>query len=104
MGIHKELFPVYGGKCLSRKTVRNWTEKFSKNVRKSQMVPAQVALLRLRQKQDFCAVGFDALVKQWNKCINVGRGYVEKCKFSQVGISHVLRFISICDLFTDPPS
>jgi hypothetical protein len=27
--IHKELFPVYGGKCLSRKAVRNWVEKFS---------------------------------------------------------------------------
>jgi hypothetical protein len=24
-----------------------------------------------------CA-GFDALVKQWDKCINVCRGYVEK--------------------------
>jgi transposase len=28
--IHKEMFPVYGGKCLSRKTVHNWVEKFSK--------------------------------------------------------------------------
>jgi hypothetical protein len=27
--IHKEIFPVYGGKCLSRKAVRNWVEKFS---------------------------------------------------------------------------
>jgi hypothetical protein len=27
--IHKEMFPVYGGKCLSRKAVRNWVEKFS---------------------------------------------------------------------------
>jgi hypothetical protein len=26
--IHKELFPVYGGKCLSRKAVHNWVEKF----------------------------------------------------------------------------
>jgi hypothetical protein len=24
------------------------------------------------------AAGFDALVKRWNKCINVGGGYVEK--------------------------
>jgi hypothetical protein len=22
--IHKEMFPVYGGKCLSRKAVRSW--------------------------------------------------------------------------------
>jgi hypothetical protein len=27
--IHKEIFPVYGGKCLSRKAVHNWVEKFS---------------------------------------------------------------------------
>jgi transposase len=28
-GIHKEMFPVYSAKCLSRKTVHNWVEKFS---------------------------------------------------------------------------
>jgi hypothetical protein len=27
--IPKELFPVYGGKCLSRKVVRDWIEQFS---------------------------------------------------------------------------
>jgi hypothetical protein len=27
--INKEMFPVYGGKCLSRKAVNNWIEKFS---------------------------------------------------------------------------
>jgi hypothetical protein len=27
--IHKEMFPVYGGKCLSRKAVHNWVDKFS---------------------------------------------------------------------------
>jgi hypothetical protein len=27
--IHKEMFPVYGGKCWSRKAVKNWVEKFS---------------------------------------------------------------------------
>jgi hypothetical protein len=28
--IHKEMFPVYGGKCLSRKAVREWVEKRGK--------------------------------------------------------------------------
>jgi hypothetical protein len=28
--IHKEIFPVYGGKCLSRKAVHNWVEKHGK--------------------------------------------------------------------------
>jgi transposase len=29
MDIHKEMFPVYSAKCLSRKVVQNWVEKFS---------------------------------------------------------------------------
>jgi hypothetical protein len=31
--IHKEMFPVYDGKCLSRKAVHNWVEKFSQGRR-----------------------------------------------------------------------
>jgi hypothetical protein len=31
-----------------------------------------------QQSEDFCAAGFDALVKRWDKCISVGGGYVEK--------------------------
>jgi hypothetical protein len=27
--IHNEIFPVYGGKCLSGKAVHTWVEKFS---------------------------------------------------------------------------
>jgi transposase len=27
--IYKEMFPVYGGKYLSRKSVHNWIQKFS---------------------------------------------------------------------------
>jgi hypothetical protein len=27
--IHKEMFPLYGGKCLSRKAVHDWVEKLS---------------------------------------------------------------------------
>jgi hypothetical protein len=42
--IHKDMFPVYGGKCLSSKAVHNW-------IRNSQMMPDRVAMLRLRQKQ-----------------------------------------------------
>jgi hypothetical protein len=32
--IHKQMFPAYGGKCLSRKAVHNWVEKFSYGVGK----------------------------------------------------------------------
>jgi hypothetical protein len=31
-----------------------------------------------QQSENFCAAGFEALVKRWDKCISVGGGYVEK--------------------------
>jgi hypothetical protein len=31
-----------------------------------------------QQSKDFHAAGFDGLVKRWDKCINVGGGYVKK--------------------------
>jgi hypothetical protein len=73
--IHKEMFPVYFGKCLSRKAVLQLggksfddVEEVEKDVRK---------WLRLQSK-DFYAAGFDALVKRWDKCISVGGGQIEK--------------------------
>jgi hypothetical protein len=51
---------------LWRKAVHNWV--------------ANVSLMTKRLKQQpkyFYAAGFDALVKRWDKCINVGGGYVE---------------------------
>jgi hypothetical protein len=50
------------------------------------------------QSKDFSAACFDALVKRWDKCINVGQR--SKC-FFLVRKSHVLHFVSIFDLFTD---
>jgi hypothetical protein len=29
-----------------------------------------------QQSKDFCAAGFDALAKQWDKYFNVGGGYI----------------------------
>jgi histone-lysine N-methyltransferase SETMAR len=34
-----------------------------------------------QQSKDFYAAGFEALVKRWDKCMNVGGGYVQKCMF-----------------------
>jgi hypothetical protein len=31
-----------------------------------------------QQSKDFCAAGFEALVKRWDKFINAGGGYVKK--------------------------
>jgi hypothetical protein len=41
-------------------------------------VETEMRKWRRQQSEDFCAAGFDALVKRWDKCINVGGGYVEK--------------------------
>jgi hypothetical protein len=72
--IHKEMFPVYGEKCLSRKAVHNWVEKFSQG-RRDRIGGTEVAETVVK---NFQAAGFDALVKRWDKCISVGGGYVEK--------------------------
>jgi hypothetical protein len=70
--IHKEICPVYGGKCLSRKAIHSWVANVLLMTKKLKR-----KWLR-RQSKDFYAAGFDTLVKRWDKCINVGGGYVEK--------------------------
>jgi hypothetical protein len=42
------------------------------------MMPDEARKWLRKQSKDFCAAGFEALVKQWNKCITVGGEYVEK--------------------------
>jgi hypothetical protein len=74
----KEMFHVYGGKCLSRKTVHNWVEKFSEGRSKVTDDEKEVRKWFTQQTKDFNAVGFDAMVKRWDKRINVGGGYVTK--------------------------
>jgi hypothetical protein len=67
--IHKEMFPVYGGKCMSHKVVHNWVANASLT---------EVRKWLRQQSKDFYAADFDALVKQWVKCINVGGRYLKK--------------------------
>jgi hypothetical protein len=49
-----------------------------RDVRKPQMMADQVRKWLRQQAKDFCAVGFDAQVKRWDKCISVGGGCVEE--------------------------
>jgi hypothetical protein len=49
-----------------------------KDVGKSQMMPDQVRKWQRQQSKDFYTAGFDALVKRYHKCINVGGEYIEK--------------------------
>jgi hypothetical protein len=41
-------------------------------------VEAEVRRWLRQQSKDFYTVGFNSLVKRWDKCINIGGGYVEK--------------------------
>jgi hypothetical protein len=76
--IHKEMFPICGGKCLLRKALHSWVEKRSKRFAVDEDVEMVLRYWLRQQSNGFYAAGFDALVKRWDKCINVGGGYVEK--------------------------
>jgi hypothetical protein len=41
--IHKEMFPVHGGKCLSRKAFHNWVEKRGRRFADDEEVDTEVA-------------------------------------------------------------
>jgi hypothetical protein len=51
--IHKEMFPVYGGKCLSRKAVHNWVEKRIKYFPDDEEVETEVRKWLIQQSKDF---------------------------------------------------
>jgi hypothetical protein len=70
------LFTVGSVCCAERFT--NGSINSLKDVRKAQMMPDQVQMCLRQQSKDFFALGFDALVKRWDKCIDVGGGYVKK--------------------------
>jgi hypothetical protein len=76
--IHKEMFPVYGEKCLSRKALHSWVEKFSQGRSKVADDARPGAEVAETTVERLLCCGFDALVKRWDKCISVGGGYVEK--------------------------
>jgi hypothetical protein len=105
--INKEMFPVYGGKCSSRKAVHNWVEKFSQGHSKiadDARPGAEVAettvkrLLCFGFRRTGKAMG-QVYQRWWRICREINVFF-----FVQVQISHVLRFISICYLFIDSPS
>jgi hypothetical protein len=58
--IHKEMFPPYVGKCMSRKRIADDKE-----------VETEVQKWLRQQSKYFYAAGFDALIKRWGKCVSV---------------------------------
>jgi hypothetical protein len=91
--IHKEMFPVYGGKCLSRKLFTLGLRNFLKDVRKLQMMPNQVWKWLRQESKELYAAGFDALVKRWDKHMNVC-GYVKEKKMFFPGLN--ITFYILC--------
>jgi hypothetical protein len=71
--IHKEIFPVYGGSVCSIKRFNIGGKYFT-----DEEVETETRKWLRQQSKYFYAAGFDLLVKQWDKCISVGGGYVEK--------------------------
>jgi mannose/fructose/N-acetylgalactosamine-specific phosphotransferase system component IIB len=66
---------------LSHKAVHKWVDNY--NLRgilfaDDEEIETEVRKWLKQQSKDFGAAGFDALVKRWDKCINVSGGYVEK--------------------------
>jgi hypothetical protein len=61
--IHTEIFPVYGGKCLSRKAVHSWVEKHGKSFADYEVEMEMRKWLR-QESKDFYAASFDELVKR----------------------------------------
>jgi hypothetical protein len=57
---HKEMFPVYGEKCLSRKAVHNWVANVSLMMR----LEREVRKWLRQQSKDFYAAGFDSQLMQ----------------------------------------
>jgi hypothetical protein len=67
--IHKEMYPVYGGKCLLCKAAHNWCEKRGKLFADDEELETEVRKWLRQLSKDFYAAGFDGLVKQWDKCM-----------------------------------
>jgi hypothetical protein len=67
-------FPVYVGKICRVKRFHLGGKRFADD----EEVEMEMRKWLRQLPQEFCAAGFNALVKRWDKCINVGGGYVEK--------------------------
>jgi hypothetical protein len=71
------MFPVYGGKCFSRKAIHKRVEKRVKTFAYEEF-KTEMRKWLTQWSEYFYTAGFKALVKSWDKCVNIGGGYVEK--------------------------
>jgi hypothetical protein len=90
------MFFIYGRKCLSRKAVHNLVEKFSQGRSKLADDARPVAEVGETTVKRLLCCG--------SRRTGKAMGQVYQCLRRIYRISHVLRFVSICDLFTDSAS
>jgi hypothetical protein len=88
--IYREMFPVYGGKCLSLKAVDNQLANISLVTKK---LKRKCRKWLRQQPEDFHAAGFDALVKRWDMCIDVGGGDMSRNKYFLRFKYHIFRVL-----------
>jgi hypothetical protein len=102
---HREMLPVYGGKCLSLIAFHNWVEKFSQERSKVAHDTWQGAEVAETTDKRLLCFGFRRTGKTMGQVYQCWLRICREINVSfQVRIPYVLRFISICDLFTDSPS
>jgi hypothetical protein len=85
------LFTV-GNVCRILRFITGSTNSLS-DVQNSHTMPDQVRKWQRQQSKHFYAAGIDALVKRWDKYINVVGGYVEKQMFFS-GFKYQMFYIS----------
>jgi hypothetical protein len=66
--VHKEMFPLYGVKCLSRKAAHSWAEKHGKLFADDEEVETELRNWLRQQSEDFYAARFDPLIGQLYQC------------------------------------
>jgi hypothetical protein len=93
--IHKEMFPAYGGKCLSRYAVPPWWQTFRWR-RRGWIGGAETAETTVKRLE------FRRTGKAMGRSLSMLAMSINN--FFLVLISCVLRFVSNYDLFTDYPS
>jgi hypothetical protein len=90
--IKKCLLFIVGSVCRVKRPTAG-SRNSLKEVQKSQMMLDQVRKWLRQQSKDFCAADFDALVKRWDKCVNVGGDMSRNKCSSPVLTSHILCYI-----------
>jgi hypothetical protein len=97
--VHKEMFPVYSGKCLSRKVVHNWVANVSvmKKLKRrcGSSCDNSQRLICCGVRRTGKAMG--QVYQRWWRIRREINVFFFRFEYP------VLRFISICDLFTDSP-